>query len=110
MISTHSARSNYLEGGIANEMQPLIKTRGPLLMRRYAISASLLLFLVPTLSAAEIRGKTLRETWQELRADKGKVGWAHMLVYEVNVDGTKLIRTIVTEEMKYIRSGDPYKE
>ena len=79
-------------------------------MRRYAISASLLLFLVPTLSAAEIRGKTLRETWQELRADKGKVGWAHMLVYEVNVDGTKLIRTIVTEEMKYIRSGDPYKE
>jgi hypothetical protein len=71
---------------------------------------ALCLFLVPSLHADPVSGKVLRQSWYERRCEQGKLGFLHLSVLEVEVDGKKLIRTTLRDTMKYIRSGDPYAE
>src|SRR5688572_18572409 len=55
-------------------------------------------------------GKVVREAWYERRTEQGKLGYLHLLATEVEVEGKKVIRTVLHDTMKYLRSGDPYSE
>jgi hypothetical protein len=79
-------------------------------MHRLLIAAVCGLALSPGLRAAETDGKLLRDVWYEIRTAKGKLGTLHTIAREIERDGQKLIHTEQTEELYFLRSGDPYNE
>jgi transglutaminase-like putative cysteine protease len=66
--------------------------------------------LVPALRAEAPQTKPLYEAWYEIRTGKGKLGSLHTVAHEIERDGQKLVRTEQTEELFFLRSGDPYNE
>jgi hypothetical protein len=55
-------------------------------------------------------GPVLREVWVNRTNPQGRLGWLQTLSYTIDENGTKLIRTVSRDHMRYLRSGDPYSE
>lgn len=55
-------------------------------------------------------GPVVREIWYNRVNAQGKLGWLQMLSYEVKENEQTLIKTVVRDHLRYLRSGDPYTE
>ncbi|MFO0813021.1 MAG: transglutaminase-like domain-containing protein [Gemmatales bacterium] len=55
-------------------------------------------------------GKLVREVWVKRYTEQGRLGWMQTLSFEVTVEGQPLIRTVIRDHLRYLRSGDPYSE
>ena len=56
------------------------------------------------------KGKVVRETWFDRANNAGRLGWVQTLSYEVTENNETLIRTVLRDHLRYLRSGDPYTE
>ncbi|HMP15727.1 MAG TPA: hypothetical protein PKD72_01785 [Gemmatales bacterium] len=59
---------------------------------------------------AVAEGPVIREVWSNRLNPQGRLGWVQTLSYYVEEQGKKLIRTVVRDHIRYLRSGDPYME
>ena len=55
-------------------------------------------------------GPVVREVWVDRFNAQGRLGWMQTLSYEVTENNQTLIRTVIRDELRYLRSGDPYTE
>lgn len=55
-------------------------------------------------------GTVVREIWADRYNASGRLGWMQTLSYEITENNQTLIRTVVRDQLRYLRSGDPYSE
>lgn len=55
-------------------------------------------------------GTVVREIWVDRFNAQGRLGWMQTLSYQVTEQGQPLIRTVVRDNLRYLRSGSPYSE
>lgn len=55
-------------------------------------------------------GPVVREIWVDRTNAQGRLGWMQTLSYEVTENNQPLIKTVVRDHLRYLRSGDPYTE
>ncbi len=55
-------------------------------------------------------GPVVREVWVDRSNAQGRLGWMQTLSYEVQENNQTLIRTVIRDHIRYLRSGDPYSE
>lgn len=85
--------------------------------------STLVCFLIPLLAfgqqpakakvlagPATASGPVVREIWVDRYNAAGRLGWMQTLSYELTENNQKLIRTVVRDHLRYLRSGDPYQE